>query len=394
MMHVFRQSGSVFHLPRRTVRTRLALLYGAVFLVSGAALLAMANLPLRGSESVSRVAGGSPGSAIAVAQHGADLRLLAIASIAALLVMVVLSIGFGWLIAGRLLRPLRTITATARDISATNLHERLALSGPDDEFKELGETLDDLFGRLEASFESQRHFVANASHELRTPITVERTLLQVALADPDATADALRSTCEKLLALGEQEERLIEALLTLASSERGIEDREAFDLAAAAERVAMVRRHEAQSRGIQVEATLAAAPITGDPSLVESLIANLVDNALRHNVDGGRVEVATETREGCAVLSVVNTGPMVAPEDVERLFEPFRRLGADRMSGKDGHGLGLSIVQAVADAHGATITVDPQPNGGLKVEVSFPELSSVPSGLALVDSSGKTASRQ
>jgi signal transduction histidine kinase len=156
----------------------------------------------------------------------------------------------------------------------------------------------------------------------------------------------------------------------------------------------MVRRHEAQSRGIQVEATLAAAPITGDPSLVESLIANLVDNALRHNVDGGRVEVATETREGCAVLSVVNTGPMVAPEDVERLFEPFRRLGADRMSGKDGHGLGLSIVQAVADAHGATITVDPQPNGGLKVEVSFPELSSVPSGLALVDSSGKTASRQ
>jgi signal transduction histidine kinase len=391
-MHVLRQAGAVLHLPRRTLRTRLALLYGALFLGSGAVLLAVANLPLRGSKSVSsQVEGGSPGSAIAVAQHGADLRLLAIASIAALLVMVVLSIGFGWLMAGRLLRPLRTITATARDISATNLHERLALSGPDDEFKELGETLDDLFGRLEASFESQRHFVANASHELRTPITVERTLLQVALADPDASTGTLRSTCEKLLTLGEQEERLIEALLTLASSERGIEQREAFDLAAIAEKVVQVRRHEAEGHGISFKASLTAASVAGDPNLVESLTANLVDNALRHNVDGGRVDVATEVRAGSAVLSVVNTGPLVLPEDVERLFEPFRRAGADRMSSKDGHGLGLSIVQAVADAHGATITVDPQPNGGLKVEVSFPELSSVPSGLALVDSSRTTA---
>ncbi len=385
-----RHPGWALHVPRRTLRTRLALLYGAVFLVSGAALLAIANLPLRGSSSVSEQAGPG-GNSIAVAQHGADVRLLALASIAALLVMVVLSIGFGWLMAGRLLRPLGTITAKAREISASNLHERLALSGRDDEFKELGETLDDLFARLEASFASQRNFVANASHELRTPITAERTLLQVTLADPDATADALRSTCEKLLTLGAQEERLIEALLTLASSERGIEDPEAFDLAAAAERVAVVRRHEAERRGIQVEATLATAPITGDPSLVESLIANLVDNALRHNVDRGRVEVATEMRAGCAVLSVVNTGPVVSPDDVERLFEPFRRLGPDRMSGKDGHGLGLSIVQAVAGAHGATVVVEPQPTGGLKVEVRFPEPRSTPSGLTPADGSGKTA---
>ena len=146
----------------------------------------------------------------------------------------------GWLIAGRLLRPLRTITATARDISASNLNRRLSLDGRDDEFAELGETLDDLFGRLEASFESQRHFVANASHELRTPLTAERTLLQVALADPDATAPTLRAACEQVLALGDQQERLIEALLTLATSEGGIEQWEPFDLAA----VAVARGHD------------------------------------------------------------------------------------------------------------------------------------------------------
>jgi signal transduction histidine kinase len=373
MIDVLRQAGAALHVPRRTVRTRLALLYGGLFLVSGTALLAIANLPLRGSSSVSaQVGGSSPGSAIAVAQHGADLHLLAIASAVALVVMAVLSVGFGWLMAGRLLRPLRTITATARDISATNLHERLTLEGPDDEFKELGETLNDLFGRLEASFESQRHFVANASHELRTPITAERTLLQVAISDPEATVDALRATCDKLLTLGKQEERLIEALLTLASSERGVEDREAFDLAEVAGNVLMSRRREAERRDVGVETALAAAPVTGDPNLVEGLIANLVDNALRYNVDHGRVDVATDTRVGRAVLSVVNTGPMVPPDDIERLFEPFRRLGADRTSREDGHGLGLSIVQAVAGAHGATVTVEPQSEGGLKVEVVFP----------------------
>jgi signal transduction histidine kinase len=373
MIDVLRQARAALHAPRRTVRTRLALLYGGLFLVSGAALLAIANLPLRGSSSVSsQVGGSSPGSAIAVAQHGADLHLLAIASAVALVVMAVLSLGFGWLMAGRMLRPLRTITATARDISATNLHERLTLEGPDDEFKELGETLNDLFGRLEAAFESQRHFVANASHELRTPITAERTLLQVAISDPEATVDALRATCDKLLTLGKEEERLIEALLTLASSERGVEDREAFDLATVAGNVLVSRRHEAERRDVQVEATLAAASVTGDPNLVERLIANLVDNALRYNVDHGRVDVATDTRVGRAVLSVVNTGPMVPPDDIERLFEPFRRLGADRTSREDGHGLGLSIVQAVAGAHGATVAVEPQSEGGLKVEVVFP----------------------
>ena len=256
-------------------------------------------------------ADGSSGSAIAVAQHGADVHLLAVASVVALVVLAVLSLGFGWLMAGRLLRPLRTITAKAREISATKLNERLGLQGPDDEFKELGETLDDLFGRLEASFESQRHFVANASHELRTPLTAERTLLQVALADPQASADTLRSTCEQVLALGEHEERLIEALLSLARSERGVEDWQVFDLASITEKVLLARRQEAERRDIRIEAALDEATGTGEPSLVEALIANLVDNALHHNVDGGQVDIGTTQVAGSPLFSVVNTGPVV-----------------------------------------------------------------------------------
>jgi signal transduction histidine kinase len=213
--------------------------------------------------------------------------------------------------------------------------------------------------------------VANASHELRTPLTAERSLLQVALADPDASVEAWRSTGEELLKLGELQERLIAALLTLARSERGLERREPFDLAVTAEKVVAARREEAERRGINVEATLAATPVAGDPRLVESLIANLVDNALRHNVERGRVEVTTATRAGSALLSVVNTGPLVPPEDVERLFEPFRKTGAARTRSNDGHGLGLSIVRAVADAHGATIDVEPRSDGGLQIVVAF-----------------------
>ena len=234
-------------------------------------------------------------------------------------VLAVLALGVGWLIAGRILRPLRTITATARDISARNLHQRLALDGPDDEFRQLGETLDGLFGRLEASFQAQRHFVANASHELRTPLTAERTVLQVALADPDATAQTLRSACEKALKWGDQQERLIESLLTLASSERGVEQWEPFDLADIGRNVILDRHREAERRGIHVDAALSAAPATGDPALAESLMASLVSNAIRHNLDGGWVEVATDMTDGRAVVTVSNTGPLIPPDEVDRL---------------------------------------------------------------------------
>jgi|ERR1022692_2769884 signal transduction histidine kinase len=354
---------------------RLALLYGGLFFISGAVLLAIADVPLLTVRRVSAAAGQgalAPGSALASQQSGNDVHLLAIGSGIALVVMAAASIGLGWLMAGRVLAPLRVITASARAISASNLHERLSLDGPYDEFTELGDTLDDLFGRLEASLQSQRHFVANASHELRTPLTAERTLLQVALADPDATADSLRSTCEELLTLGEQQERLIEALLTLARSQRGVDQWEPFDLAEITEKVVSARRHQAERRGIQIEATLAAAPAAGDTSLAMSLVANLVDNALRHNVPGGRAEIRVAMREGRATIGVANTGPVIPPGEVDRLFEPFQQFGGERIRRAGGYGLGLAIVHAIVTAHGATLVPRARPDGGLDIAVAFP----------------------
>lgn len=258
-MRLLRTAASVFRLPRRTLRTQLALLYAAVFCTSAAALAAVAvifkpNFLVGSSRTVGPRAPSHPTpccrnahlSIVGTIAHDASQNLAGVAMIA---VMVLLALAVGWLIAGRVLRPLRTITATARDISARNLHQRLALDGPGDEFTELGETLDGLFERLEASFQAQRHFVANASHELRTPLTAERTALQVALADPDATAQTLRSACEKALKWGDQQERLTESLLTLATSERGVERWEPFDLADIAGKAILDRHQEARAPG-------------------------------------------------------------------------------------------------------------------------------------------------
>jgi len=285
---------------------------------------------------------------------------------------------FGWFVSGRMLRPLREMAATARTISAGNLSERLALAGPDDEFKQLGDTVDELLARLEASFEAQRRFVANVSHELRTPLTLERTLLQVALADPDASAATLRATCEELLASGRDQERLLEALLTLASSERALDRREPLDLATVAGQLLSARREDIERRSLELTTALTPAPITGDPALIERLIANLIDNAVQYNVAGGRVEVITATVAGHALVSVTNTGPEVPPGELERLFEPFQRIGVTRTASEGGHhGLGLSIVRAIATAHAATLTAHPQPDGGLAVTVSFRASDSV-----------------
>src|SRR6266571_4719425 len=364
-----REPAWVLRVPRPTLRMQLTLLYAGPFFVSGAILL---TIPLLGTKQT--VPAGSQGGVGPSAPQGTNLHLhrLLTASAVGLAVMALISLVLGWLIAGRFLRPLRTITATARDISASNLHRRLNLGGRDDEFTGLAATLDDLFERLQTSFASQRHFVANASHELRTPLTAERTLLQVALADPDATAETLRSTCQDVLALGQQQERLIEALLTLASSERGIEQREPFDLADIAGNVVLARQQEAQRRGIHVDATLATAPAAGDPNLVESLVANLVDNALRHNAAGGRIEIATTTTAGRATMTVKNTGTVIPPNQLERLFQPFQQLGSERIRHTDGHGLGLAIVHAITSAHGATLTPHARPEGGLDIEVGFP----------------------
>jgi signal transduction histidine kinase len=358
---------------------RLALLYGGLFFVSGAALLAIPAAFVGSRESVSAPVGQPRpiGPSLADSQHGRDVEQYMSAAVVALAVMVLLSVALGWLLSGRLLRPLRTITATAREMSAGSLDQRLAIRSSDDEFQQLGQTLDDLFGRLEAAFEAQRHFVANASHELRTPLTAERTLLQVALADPDADAATLRAACEEALTLGGQQARLVAALLTLATGEQGVERWEDFDLAEVAAHVLAGRRKDAAERGVEIDAALEPAPAIGDPSLVESLVANLLDNALRHNAPapGGRLTVRTATVAGRAVLRVTNTGAVVPSDAVDRLFQPFQRLGTARTRGSEGqgYGLGLAIVRAIATTHGATITASARPEGGLSVELHFPE---------------------
>jgi signal transduction histidine kinase len=394
--------------PRYTVRLRLAVLYSGVFLILGALLLAIIFLSVRqaslhavvsaqgaAAKLVERhgVAGAAPGSplavvpesvvrqhvhaqahqlgAVAVNVNNSDLHQLLIWSVVGLAIMAGASVAIGWLLAGRVLRPLHVITAAAREISATNLHERLALGGPNDELRELGDTFDELLGRLESSFEAQRQFVANASHELRTPLTLERAIIEVTLADPAASAASLRAACERVLMIGEQQERVIEALLMLARSERGLERREALALDTLAGQALEERREEAARRGLRLEDKLERAPTAGDRRLIGRLIANLLDNAIHHNTTGGWVTVTTATEAGEVVLTVANGGPIIASGEVERLLAPFQRLGAGRVSRGDGHGLGLSIVAAIAAAHGATLTVHPQPEGGLRVDVRF-----------------------
>jgi signal transduction histidine kinase len=351
---------------RRTLRTRLALLYAGPFLVSGGIVLAF----VMSQASDTTPAGVSMPPALAD-RPDHYLRSLFLASATGMAMMAVLALVLGWMVAGRFVRPLRAITATARSISATNLHRRLNPVGRDDEFKDLAETLDDLFARLEAAFESQRRFVANASHELRTPLTAERALLQVALTDPAATAETLRAACEEVLALGASQERLIGSLLTLASGEQGIERPEPFDLADVTERTVRSRREEAARRGIELRTLLEPALVAGDPNLAESLVANLIDNALRYNVADGWVAVVTSILGDRAILAIANTGPLVPHEELDRLFQPFQQLGTQRTRHNDGHGLGLAIVRAIAKAHHAHLTPRARAEGGMDVEVSF-----------------------
>ena len=402
----------LLRLPRRTVRLKLTLLYGGLFLVCGVALLAVTyflveqHLPtalttknlvgngqttvsgnqysavcysssqVHSSEGLGQAAGASIPTAngcaaLLGAARSDELRQLIIDSGIALAIMAAASTGLGWVVAGRVLQPLRTITTAARRISASNLYQRLALDGPDDELTELGKTFNGLLARLERSFTAQRQFVANASHELRTPLARQRTLVEVALRDPDATVASMQQTMQRVLATGEEQERLIEALLTLARSQRGLDRREPLDLAAVTGAAVSATEAEAAERAVRVNASLGSALSQGDQRLAERLAANLVDNAVRHNVAGGWVEVTTGMRSGRSVLSVSNTGPVIAPDQVDRLFQPFGRLEAARLS-RDGLGLGLSIVTAIAAAHDADLRARPLAGGGLEVEVHFP----------------------
>jgi signal transduction histidine kinase len=402
-------------LPRHTVRLRLTLVYGGLFLASGTGLLIITYLlvahrlppfvTINHAGTAGTGASAGPGTMIGgpraaacapvgpgpvtpaqlarcaqqakaslARQRAAELNQLLTTSGIALAITTVISIGLGWLVAGRVLRPLRTITTAAQRLSASSLHQRLALAGPDDELKELGDTFDGLLARLEASFAAQRQFVANASHELRTPLARQRAVAEVALADPERTVASLSHACRRVLAAGEQQERLIEALLTLARSQRGLGRREPVELAAITDDAVRCRLAEAGRRGLTVHADLSSAATLGDVRLAERLAANLLDNAVAHNTPGGWVRVRTGHRAGHAVLSVANSGPAIAPAQLGRLFEPFQRLGADR-TGHDGLGLGLSIVRAIADAHQATLRARALPGGGLDIQVRFPAFS-------------------
>ncbi len=372
--------------PRRTVRLRLTAWYGGMFLLSGAVVLAATyglvvqafvgnsagNAACQAPGTRCHTIGAQQAQAIAVHEHATVLSELVSRSALALALVAVLSVILGWLIAGRALRPLRTITTTARQISASSLSERLALSGPRDELTELADTFDGLLARLEAAFNAQRQFIANAAHELRTPLARQRVISQVALADPGASIETLRAAHERVVASGAQQYQLINALLTLARGQAGLEAHEPFDLAHLASKIISRQQPEAQHQNLTLHASLSPAPTTGSPRLAERLAANLIDNALRHNLPRGQVEVRTETRDSRAVIAVANTGPAVQAGAINQLFQPFQRLAADRTSHGDGLGLGLSIVQAIADAHHATITACPRSEGGLFIEVSFP----------------------
>jgi signal transduction histidine kinase len=394
-------SGSLLRLPSRTVRLRLTLFYSMLFLVSGAVLLAITYVLFRNATGIAVLVDHGKSTATTVSSAGhllskshpvhslpayaqqaraqavhdraAQLHQLLVQSGIALAIMTVVSIALGWLVAGRVLRPLRTITATTRQISERNLHERLALGGPRDELKDLADTVDDLLARLETAFGAERRFVSNAAHELRTPLTLLRALLEETLTDPSATIDSFRATSRRLLALGQEQERLIEALLTLASSERGLDHQEPFDLAAIADTIILEPHPEIARNHMRIDADIQSAPATGDAALAERLVSNLIDNAVRHNTPGGKVRISTGTNNGQAFLAVTNTGPVIPANEVERLFEPFQRLGADRTAQGDGHhGLGLSIVRAIVTAHHAQLKVQRRPDGGLAIKISFP----------------------
>jgi signal transduction histidine kinase len=371
------------------VRVRLTLLYGGLFTLAGIALLAItyvlfANSPRTTFVTHTTAPGGqrptipadqlgpvSPAAQVqADGQRAAALHQLLVQSGIALAIMAVLSIGLGWLVAGRILRPLRTMTAGLRRISARNVHERLAATGPRDELRELSDTVDGLLARLDTALDAHKRFVANAAHELRTPLTVEHALLEEALLDAASAPAGFRDTVGRVLAVRERQARLLDSLLTLAEGERGLDRTEPTDLAACTRTVLADRAPMVRERGLRLHTEIVPVlPVLGDAALVARVVANLVDNAIGHNRPGGFLRVRTATGNGAVAVSVVNSGPVVPAEQVDRLFEPFQRL---HRTADGHHGLGLSIVRAITVAHNGSVTATARPDGGLVVTVRFP----------------------
>jgi signal transduction histidine kinase len=366
-----------------SVRLRLTLTYAGVLVACSVLLLAASyglvarsfdsapapTPPVQGpvaSESQLRM-----GEQVRAQVQSSSLHDLRLNYALALFAMALGSVALGWLLAGRALRPLDSIAATARGVDRDSLDRRVALDGPSDELKDLADTIDTMLGRLDDAFASQQRFVANASHELRTPLAVIRAEVEVALADPDASAAELRETAERVRAATDRSERLIESLLTLSRSEAAAVARpDAVDLAAAVELALDGVDGEVRDHGIEVHADLGCARAQGERRLLERLVANLVENAVRHNVPGGWIALSTGVRDGAARLRVENSGTVVPPERVDELLEPFQRLS--RHAPGTGAGLGLSIVRSVTDAHGGSLAVAARPEGGLRVDVELP----------------------
>jgi signal transduction histidine kinase len=362
--------------PRLTVRLRLTMFYGAMFLFSGACLLAFSYalvdryLP-PGSRGVTPPAPPG-GTSVGLPRPANDLHAFLVNSGTVLAVMVVMSVWLGWLMAGHVLRPLQAITAATRQISAQNLHWRLALPGPSDEITELGDTIDGLLARLEDAFEAQRGFVANASHELRTPLAMMRTSLDVAARKPQMSPDAAVLAGKVREGL-DQAERLVESFLSLARAQHGATtDLAAVSLAALTAGALDTHAAAAASRGLSVRHHAdGEADITGSRTLLGQMVGNIIDNAVRHNEPGGYIDVTTQADGSVTRLIVETGGPVLDPGDVRELARPFRRLGAAR-TGSGGTGLGLSIVAAIAAAHDGTLRLHARPQGGLQVTIELP----------------------
>jgi signal transduction histidine kinase len=369
---------------RLTIRVRLTLVYGGLFLLAGILLLvatyALVSRQLSTSDSTTVIEGqvtappavtpetDALSQVAEETRHDALTALLAQGGIALGLVAAG-AIAIGWLIAGRMLQPIDQMTRAARRIADApaadrGLHERIALEGPQDEVKRLADTFDLMLERLDHSFDGQRRFIANASHELRTPLTLNRTLLEVAVRRRGASAE-VRQLGETLLEINGRHERLIDGLLTLAKSDRELGELSYVDLADVVTHVA--------AQHPTVTTAAGEAPTLGNAVLLERLVQNLVENGVRHNVPDGWVRVTSDTRpDGWVELVVTNTGPVVPPYELPGLFEPFRRLTADRLVAPAGAGLGLSIVRAVARAHGGHAHAHPRDGGGLIVTVTLP----------------------
>ncbi|MER6098137.1 HAMP domain-containing sensor histidine kinase [Streptomyces sp. NPDC001728] len=386
-------------LLRPTIRIRLTLLYGGMFLIAGILLLSIIYLFTAQAltDSVSELpfkvvqgkvqpttswcelpvqgTGEQLNDAVSVClRHQSDRALddLLRRSLFALLGMSIIAFAFGYAMAGRVLSPLGRITRTARQVAGSDLSRRIELDGPDDELKELADTFDEMLERLERAFTAQQRFVANASHELRTPLAINRTLLEVHLSDPAAPVE-LQQLGKTLLATNERSEQLVEGLLLLARSDNQIVERKPVDLAEVASRGVDQVHAEAEAKGVEIRGEREPAVVQGNGVLLERIALNLLQNAVRYNVpEGGWVEVTTGTEHGQAVLVVSNTGPVIPAYEIDNLFEPFRRLRQERTGSDKGVGLGLSIVRSVARAHGGRIIAEPREGGGLVMRVTLP----------------------